>query len=216
MASCDNSQPRNARNAPHPERIDGVSAFQWSVAISAPTDADVQLGLEAGVSSGGKPGGHRHTFEAPGAENGYAARDPLPASVAGRCWSTTKRPRPIALPSCSVPRIERSARCGIIEVLENPDRPESHRLEIHFVVIPAANGHSCPDPIVPLMGGPGEAAIDAAETLASKFAPMLNDRDLLLVDQRGTGRSAALRCQFFSPDDPAASLQNLFPLTAVG
>jgi pimeloyl-ACP methyl ester carboxylesterase len=65
------------------------------------------------------------------------------------------------------------------------------------------------------MGGPGEAAIDAAETLASKFAPMLNDRDLLLVDQRGTGRSAALRCQFFSPDDPAASLQNLFPLTAV-
>ncbi len=40
---------------------------------------------------------------------------------------------------------------------------------------------------------------------------MLNDRDLLLVDQRGTGKSNALRCHFFSPDNPAESLQYLFP-----
>ena len=44
-----------------------------------------------------------------------------------------------------------------------------------------------------------------------RFAPMLNDRDLLLVDQRGTGQSGALRCHFFSANDPAESLQNLFP-----
>lgn len=120
-----------------------------------------------------------------------------------------------ALPSCSVPGVERIARCGVIEVLENPDRPESRSLEIHFVVIPAVNGHPRPDPIVPLLGGPGESAIDAAETFARQFASMLNDRDLLLVDQRGSGRSGALRCRFFYPDDPAASLQNLFPPAAV-
>ena len=40
---------------------------------------------------------------------------------------------------------------------------------------------------------------------------MLNDRDLLLVDQRGTGQSNALRCHFFSSDNPAESLQYLFP-----
>ena len=120
-----------------------------------------------------------------------------------------------ALQTCSLPGVERSARCGAIEVPENPDRPGDHKLEIHFAVIPAANGHPLPDPIVPLLGGPGEAATEAAEMLMPRLAPMLNDRDLLLVDQRGSGRSGALRCQLFSPDDPAESLQTLFPPMAV-
>jgi len=118
---------------------------------------------------------------------------------------------PVALQSCSVLGVKRSARCGAIEVLENPDRPASRKLEIHFAVIPATHGHTRPDPIVPLLGGPGESAIDAAEWSVNRLEPMLNDRDLLLVDQRGTGQSGALRCHFFSPDDPAESLQNLFP-----
>lgn len=110
---------------------------------------------------------------------------------------------PVALQSCSVPGVDRSTRCGAIEVLENPGRPGSRKLEIHFVVVPAAKDHSRPDPIVPLLGGPGESAIDAAEW------------SMLLVDERGTGQSGALRRHFFSPDDPAQSLQNLFPPTAV-
>jgi pimeloyl-ACP methyl ester carboxylesterase len=117
---------------------------------------------------------------------------------------------PIALQPCSVPGIQRSARCGAIEVPENPDRHGSRKLEIHFAVIPAANGHARPDPIVPLLGGPGEAATEAGQFL-DRLAPMLDDRDLLLVDQRGTGQSGALRCHFYSPDDPGQSLQNLFP-----
>ena len=108
---------------------------------------------------------------------------------------------PVALQSCSVPGVGRSARCGAIEVLENPDRPGSRNLEIHFVVIPAVKGHARPDPIVPLLGGPGEAAIETGQMFLERLAPMLNDRDLLLVDQRGTGQSGALRCHFFSPDD---------------
>jgi pimeloyl-ACP methyl ester carboxylesterase len=120
-------------------------------------------------------------------------------------------PYPRRFQSCSVPGVKRSARCGAIEVLENPAVPGSRKLEIHFAVIPAAKGHARPDPIVPLLGGPGESAIDAAEWSVHRLEPMLNDRDLLLVDQRGTGQSGALRCHFFSPDDPAQSLQNLFP-----
>jgi pimeloyl-ACP methyl ester carboxylesterase len=118
---------------------------------------------------------------------------------------------PVALQSCSVPGVDRSARCGAIEVLENPDQPGSRKLEIHFVVIRATNGHARPDPIVPLLGGPGEAATEAGQMVVQRLAPMLNDRDLLLVDQRGTGQSGPLRCRFYSPDNPAASLQNLFP-----
>ena len=120
-------------------------------------------------------------------------------------------PLSLALQLCSAPGVERSARCGAIEILENPDRPGSRKLEIHFVVIPAANGHARPDPIVPLLGGPGEAAIETGQMFVDRLAPMLNNRDLLLVDQRGAGQPGALRCHFFSPDDPAESLQNLFP-----
>jgi pimeloyl-ACP methyl ester carboxylesterase len=122
---------------------------------------------------------------------------------------------PVMLQSCSVPGVERSARCGAIEVLENPGRPGSRKLEIHFAVIPAAKGHARPDPIVPLLGGPGEAAIETGQMFVDRLAPMLDDRDLLLVDQRGSGQSSALRCHFFSPDHPAESLQNLFPPTRV-
>lgn len=96
-------------------------------------------------------------------------------------------------------------------MLENPERPGSRKLEIHFVVIPAASGHALPDPIVPLLGGPGESAIEAGQFFVERLAPMLNDRDLLLVDERGTGQSGALRCQFFSAENPAEDLQNLFP-----
>lgn len=110
-----------------------------------------------------------------------------------------------------MPGVKRSARCGAIEVLENPERPDSRKVEIHFAVIPAAKGHALPDPIVPLLGGPGESAIEAAQYFMDRLGPLLNDRDLLLVDERGTGQSNALRCHFFSPDNPAESLQNLFP-----
>lgn len=122
-----------------------------------------------------------------------------------------ERVLPSALLSCSLPGVKRRARCGTIEVLENPALPGSRKLEIHFAVIPAANGHSRPDPIVPLLGGPGESAIDSAGWSVDRLEPMLDDHDLLLVDQRGTGQSGALRCHFFSPDDPAESLQDLFP-----
>jgi len=122
---------------------------------------------------------------------------------------------PAALQPCSVPGVNRSARCGTIEVPENPDQPGSRKLEIHFAVIPAANGHALPDPVVPLLGGPGESAIEAAQWAVDRLAPMLNDRDLLLADERGTGQSNALRCQLSSSDDPAESLQNLFPLARV-
>jgi len=119
--------------------------------------------------------------------------------------------QPIALHPCSVAAVKRSARCGAIEVPENPDQPRGRKLQIHFAVIPAANGHASPDPIVPLLGGPGESAIEAAQYFVERLGPMLKDRDLLLVDQRGTGQSNALRCHLFTPDKPAESLQNLFP-----
>lgn len=49
--------------------------------------------------------------------------------------------------------------------------------------------------VVPLAGGPGQAALPLAETFAKVLGPALADRDLLVFDQRGTGASGALKCK---------------------
>jgi pimeloyl-ACP methyl ester carboxylesterase len=120
----------------------------------------------------------------------------------------------ITLAPCRVPGVDEPVRCGALDVPENPERPDGRRLQIGVAVIPAA-GTATADPLVPLMGGPGEETIGEAEYFAELFAPLRRDRDILLIDQRGTGRSAPLRCELYSPDDPAVSLRDLFPLPAV-
>src|SRR5258708_7875073 len=120
----------------------------------------------------------------------------------------------IVLASCRVAHLARAARCGSYGVPENPEKPGARRLSIRVVVIPAANAPALADPIVVLQGGPGEDAIGSAGFYAERFAPLLDNRDLLLLDQRGSGRSGALPCTLYSPGDPAASLRDVFPVAA--
>ena len=115
------------------------------------------------------------------------------------------------LSACTLPEVERPARCGSIEVPENPARPQGRRLQVSVAVAPAKNEGALADPIVVLMGGPGEAAIAEAGYYARQFGALLDDRDLLLIDQRGSGRSNALTCRLYSPEAPARSLRDIFP-----
>jgi hypothetical protein len=117
------------------------------------------------------------------------------------------------LSPCALPGVD-SARCGSLEVAENPRKPHGRHLSIRVAVIPA-KGKPLRDPIAILMGGPGEDAISAAGFYADQFSALRSDRDILLVDQRGTGLSAPLPCQLFSDDDPGASLRDVFPPAAV-
>jgi pimeloyl-ACP methyl ester carboxylesterase len=119
------------------------------------------------------------------------------------------------LKPCQLPELSRPAKCGVFELPENPSRPHDRQLAIHVAVVPAASGKALTDPIVTLMGGPGEDAISGAAYYAAQFGSLLHERDLLLVDQRGTGRSSALQCNLYSPDEATANLQDFFPLDAV-
>jgi pimeloyl-ACP methyl ester carboxylesterase len=118
------------------------------------------------------------------------------------------------LSSCQLPGLSEPARCGVIFVPENPDKPEGRQLGIHVAVIPA-KGRALPDPLVLLMGGPGEDTISAAADLAVQFAGLRDDRDLLLIDQRGTGKSGALRCALYTDEDKAANIRDVFPTRAI-
>jgi pimeloyl-ACP methyl ester carboxylesterase len=121
----------------------------------------------------------------------------------------------LSLTACNIPDLSQSARCGALDVPENPRQPNRRHLSINVAVVPALAPQALPDPIVVLMGGPGEEAIGSAAYYAKQFAPLLGERDLLLVDQRGTGRSGRLHCDLYSPTDPAASLRDVFPVATV-
>ena len=119
------------------------------------------------------------------------------------------------LSPCKLPGVPRAAKCGVVEVPENWDKPTGRKLSLAVAVIPAEVPGAHNDPIVPLMGGPGEDAISSAEYFIGQWGPLLRDRDLLLIDQRGTGKSGALRCPLFDPKNPAASLRELYPVARV-
>ncbi|HEY2780683.1 MAG TPA: alpha/beta hydrolase [Steroidobacteraceae bacterium] len=139
----------------------------------------------------------------------------IAALLGGRAMPAAGQRISIALASCRIENLARAARCGTLDVAENPDKPDGRRLSIGIVVIPAGATPAFSDPIVVLQGGPGEDAISSASFYAERFATLLDHRDLLLVDQRGTGKSGALPCQFFSAEAPAVNLRDLFPIAAV-
>ncbi len=88
------------------------------------------------------------------------------------------------------------ARCGTLLRPVNPDDPESGQLELAVAVVPALDLDPEPDPLVPLAGGPGGGAIEFYSAYAGAFEPVRRDRDILLLDQRGTGGSARMDCPF--------------------
>jgi pimeloyl-ACP methyl ester carboxylesterase len=92
-----------------------------------------------------------------------------------------------------------SARCGWFEAAEDRSSKASRRVRIHVAVIPALRRQPLPDPIFIISGGPGQAASDFYLISAGAFEAMRRDRDLVVIDQRGTGKSQRLDCVF--PDE---------------
>jgi pimeloyl-ACP methyl ester carboxylesterase len=86
------------------------------------------------------------------------------------------------------------ARCGKLERPENPADPDSPKLELFVAVVPALNLEPDPDPLVPIAGGPGQASTVFYAGTANAFEAVRRNRDIVLIDQRGTGRSAPMTC----------------------
>ncbi len=95
-----------------------------------------------------------------------------------------------------------SAQCGTLAVPEDPNHPDGRQIELFVARIPALSGAPQPDPLLLISGGPGQAATDFYLALRGAFEPIRRDRAIILLDQRGTGRSARLSC-------PSADVQDL-------
>lgn len=86
------------------------------------------------------------------------------------------------------------ARCGTLEVPEDPGKPDGRRIALRVAVLPAENPSARPDPVFVLAGGPGQSITETYPRIAPAFDRLHRERDVVLVDQRGTGGSGLLSC----------------------
>ena len=124
------------------------------------------------------------------------------SSCAPRVESPTD-PERIALDDCvlSAPGSTNTvdAQCGTLSVPENPADPQSRTISLNIAVVPAIKRSPEPDPLFVLAGGPGQSITEAFPLMYSTLFRVHEQRDIVLVDQRGTGKSNPLRC--IDPDE---------------
>lgn len=119
------------------------------------------------------------------------------------------RPHP-----CEVRGVRGGALCATLPVWENREARTGRRIELNIVILPALNKDHAADPLFLLHGGPGAAATELAPAYARH--PLRKRRDIVMVDQRGTGGSHRLQCDFFGdPPDLQRLVAGEFPLDQV-
>ena len=125
----------------------------------------------------------------------------------------------VSLEPCEVPGAregaKEKARCGTYEVFENRAAGSRRKIKLKIVIFPATGPDKAPDPLFDIPGGPGSSATEDAPYVAQDYARIRERRDLVFVDQRGTGGSNPLNCEFFDPADPASYFGTYFPLADV-
>jgi hypothetical protein len=89
-----------------------------------------------------------------------------------------------------------AARCGVLSVPLDRADPKRPKIELHRRTSCRAQPAQYRAPLFLLAGGPGQSAIDLYASLAGAFARINRNHDIVMVDQRGTGRSAPLRCEY--------------------
>lgn len=99
------------------------------------------------------------------------------------------------LKECRIPGARNSVQCGVVQRALDPARPDGPKIDVHYVVMPAMARRKLPDPVFLLAGGPGQSAIGVGPQAYGLFSRLNNRRDIVFVDQRGTGRSAPLECE---------------------
>jgi pimeloyl-ACP methyl ester carboxylesterase len=103
-----------------------------------------------------------------------------------------------------------AARCGTYTVPLDREHPEAGSIDLNVAVVPALNRRSEAAPMFLLAGGPGQGAVQTYVAVAGAFARINRNHTIVLLDQRGTGKSSPLSCEY-----PEAWQQPTDPLPAV-
>ena len=123
--------------------------------------------------------------------------------------STVSQPASeIALTDCKLSApgspMRMDAKCGSLSVYENRAAGAGRQISLNLAIVPAVSRNPEPDPFFFLAGGPGEAATQSYVSIAGAFERIRQKRDIVLVDQRGTGKSHLLNCNDLTEENSEA------------
>jgi pimeloyl-ACP methyl ester carboxylesterase len=140
----------------------------------------------------------------------------LIASLLAGCRSEVPDPQAtMALWRCRLPGLEGAVQCGTHEVWENRETKTGRRITLHLAVVPARLRAKDPDPIVILAGGPGQGAMGLVSQVMPLFSRLNDTRDIVFLDQRGTGFSHPLDCDSDEDSPLQAIFEDAIPEKAV-
>lgn len=130
------------------------------------------------------------------------SRNTLPRELTVKKWAAWALLLPICSAiaakepgtSCHLPNHEHPLRCVAMDVPLDYGSP-GERLSLHVTVAPALRETAQPDPLFVLAGGPGDSGSEIIVLLDSAFRRVHATRDIVFIDQRGTGRSGKLGCK---------------------
>ncbi|RXK64505.1 alpha/beta fold hydrolase [Stenotrophomonas sp. MA5] len=87
------------------------------------------------------------------------------------------------------------AQCATLQVAEDRAQPQGRKINLRIAWLESGNsGSGQPDPVFFLAGGPGQAASEVAVIVDTALRQVRKQRDIFLIDQRGTGGSNPLNC----------------------
>jgi len=118
---------------------------------------------------------------------------------------------------CRIAGLKETVRCATRAVWEDRAARKGRKIGLNVVILPALGPalgpDRAPDPVFVLGGGPGEGIAAEAADQVENVASLRKHRDVVLVDQRGTGRSNPLACELYGPGnaDPVKLAGPLFP-----
>lgn len=96
--------------------------------------------------------------------------------------------------TCHLPGYDQSLRCVTVPVPLDYQHPNGEKIRLHVTVAPAFREAAKADPLFVLAGGPGQAGSEILRLLDTSFRKVRATRDIVLIDQRGTGLSGKLDC----------------------
>jgi len=113
----------------------------------------------------------------------------------------------VKLEPCNIPVLTSDAGCGKYEVFEDRAAKTGRKISLNILVLPALSPKPAPDPVFVLAGGPGQGAVSLAKGGGDYLIKLRRDRELVFVDQRGTGESNPLNC---SPSGDKDEMRSYF------
>jgi len=107
----------------------------------------------------------------------------------------------IKLEPCGFSSVTKDAGCAKYEVFEDRAAKTGRKIALNIVILPALSSKPAPDPLFVFAGGPGQGAASVVKGAGDYLIKLRRDRDIVFIDQRGTGASNPLNCNLVANKD---------------